>query len=517
MSSDQVYIFDTTLRDGEQSPGVALSPSAKLAIAEQLARLGVDIIEAGFPQASAGDLDAVRLIADQVREPVIAALARCHPSDIEAAARALESAERPRIHVFIASSAVHMEAKLKMTPDQVLDRVGEMVAKARSYVEDVEFSAEDATRSEPGFLVDLAKLAASMGARTINLPDTVGYTTPEEYRTLVTLIREALDDPKIRLSVHCHDDLGLAVANTLAGIEAGVRQVEVAVNGIGERAGNAALEEVVMAITARKDQFQVQHRIQTRELFRTSQLVSRLCGMMVQPNKAIVGRNAFRHESGIHQDGMLKDRRTYEILTPDDIGVEQTLLVLGKHSGRHALRQRLSELGLSASSEELVRIQNRIKGLAEVKSEINDQDLVAVWQDEVQGVKVEDIDLVAWQVSTGTHMRPTAQVAVRFRGKVREDSAIGDGPVHALFQALSRALDLNGLELASYRLVPVSPGEEGLAAVSVEVSGYGHRAAGYASDVDVLKGSALALTDAMGSLAGRVLPEATGVLGAIVE
>jgi 2-isopropylmalate synthase len=338
---------------------VALTPSAKLSIAEQLARLGVDVIEAGFPQASEGDFQAVRTIAEQVSGPTIAALARCHHQDVEAAARALEKARAPRIHVFIATSPVHMEYKLKLRPDQVLDRVREMVRKARGYVEDVEFSAEDATRSDPQFLVEVCRVAVEEGARTINLPDTVGYTTPEEYRVLVATVKQGLDNPGVTLSVHCHDDLGLAVANSLAGIAAGVRQVEVAVNGIGERAGNAALEEVVMALTARQDQFRVRHNIRTQEIFRTSQMVSRLSGMPVQPNKAIVGRNAFRHESGIHQDGMLKDRRTYEILTPEDIGVGQTLLVIGKHSGRHALRERLQALGLAATEEEINKIQAR--------------------------------------------------------------------------------------------------------------------------------------------------------------
>lgn len=511
MSLDRVYVFDTTLRDGEQSPGVALTASAKLSIAEQLARLGVDIIEAGFPQASEGDFQAVRTIAERVSGPTIAALARCHPQDIETAARALESARAPRIHVFIATSPVHMEYKLKLQPQEVLERVREMVRKARGYVEDVEFSAEDATRSDPEFLIQVCQVAVQEGARTINLPDTVGYTTPEEYRILVETVRRGLDNPSVTISVHCHDDLGLAVANSLAGIAAGVRQVEVAVNGIGERAGNAALEEVVMAITARQDQFGVTHNIRTQEIYRTSQMVSRLSGMPVQPNKAIVGRNAFRHESGIHQDGMLKDRRTYEILTPEDIGVGQTLLVIGKHSGRHALRERLQALGLAATQEEVNKIQVRVKALAEVKSEVNDADLSAIWQDEVQGVKALDVELVSWQVNTGSDVRPTAQVSIRFRGEVHEDSGIGDGPVHALFQALMRAFRLKGVELKSYRLAPVSPGEDGLASVAVEVAGYGYRTAGYGADADVLKASALALKEALGSLAGHVLAEGAAV------
>lgn len=502
--ADTVRIFDTTLRDGEQSPGVALTAQEKLAIAEQLARLGVDYLEAGFPQASEGDFDSVARIAASVQGPSIVALARCSRQDIEKAAKALERAEKARIHVFIATSPIHMQAKLRMTPDEVVERIDTMVRLAKSYADDVEFSCEDATRSEREFLIQAGRVAVAAGASTLNFPDTVGYTSPREYMQLIEEVRAAIPDPAVTLSVHCHDDLGMAVANTLAGIEAGCRQVEVAVNGIGERAGNASLEEVVMNLTARQDQYQVQHHIKTQEIYRASQLVSKLTGMPVQPNKAIVGKNAFRHESGIHQDGMLKDRSTYEIMTPETVGWGISKLVLGKHSGRHALRQRLDELGLSASGQQIDQIQTRIKELGELKSDINDQDLEAVWQEEVGQVRRSRLtELVHWQISTGSHNRPVAYVSVRVGQDTHEDSGSGDGPVHALFQAFSRALGLEHVELTAYHLSPISPGEAGLASVQVEIQGYECETRGQASDSDVMKATAVALHEALSYLYER--------------
>ncbi|CAB1128318.1 2-isopropylmalate synthase [Candidatus Hydrogenisulfobacillus filiaventi] len=506
MSEDFVRIFDTTLRDGEQSPGVALTAKAKVTIAEQLARLNVDIIEAGFPAASEGDFAAVKAIAETVRGPVIAGLARCLPGDIEVAAAAVEKAERARIHVFIATSPLHMQAKLRMEPEQVLEQADKMVRLARSYVDDVEFSAEDATRSELDFLIRIATLAVKAGARTINIPDTVGYTTPDEFGAMVAAVRQAVAaiDPGVIVSVHCHNDIGLAVANSLAGVQAGARQVEVAVNGIGERAGNAALEEVVMALTNRRDHYGIATHIVTREIYRTSQMVSRMTGMLVQPNKAVVGLNAFRHEAGIHQDGMLKNRQTYEVLRPEDIGVPESLLVLGKHSGRHALRQRLNDLQLKCTEEELARIQAQVKSLAEIKNEINDADLEAIWADVVLGVHEPDIHLEHWQVSTGNDMRPTAQVSVRIHDRVFEDAGFGDGPVHALFNALRRALDLGDAEMRSYTLSPISPGEDGLATVRVEIAARGLTSRGQGTASDVLAASVEAMTAAMGQLLTRV-------------
>ncbi len=503
--ANRVKIFDTTLRDGEQSPGVALSGQEKLAIAEQLARLGVDVIEAGFPQASVGDFDAVRTIAKNVSGVTIAGLARCHEADIRRAAEAVELAKKPRIHVFLATSPIHMRSKLKMTAEEVIDRVGRMVTLARSYCEDIEFSAEDATRSDHDFLCRVARVAVAAGARTINLPDTVGYTTPDEYRELVRCVRRAIADDTITVSVHCHNDLGLAVANTLAGIEAGCRQVEVAVNGIGERAGNAALEEVVMALSARHDALKVTHGVETREIYRASQMVSRLTGMPIQFNKAIVGRNAFRHESGIHQDGMLKDPSTYEILMPASIGIGSTVFVLGKHSGRHALRQRLDELNLSVTPEQLDDLQHRIKALAEEKSAINDQDLEALWHDVVgRGIETPFSELVSWQVTTGTQVHPTAHVVIRQEEGIVEDSGSGDGPVHALFQAISRAVGQPAAELSSYQLIPVSPGEGGLAAVRVSVVVDAIESLGQSTDSDVLRASAMALHQALSRVREKI-------------
>ncbi len=502
---DTVRIFDTTLRDGEQSPGVALTTQEKLAIAEQLARLGVDYLEAGFPQASQGDFEAVSHIAQNIKGPTITALARCSRQDVERAAMALEHADKARIHVFLATSPIHMSAKLRITPDEVLERIDAMVRLARTYVDDVEFSCEDATRSELKFLAQAGTLAAKAGATTLNFPDTVGYTTPREYYQLITSLRESIPIQGVILSVHCHDDLGLAVANSLAGIEAGCRQVEVAINGIGERAGNASLEEVVMTLRARQDQYQVQHGINTHEIYRASQLVSRLSGMMVQPNKAIVGKNAFRHESGIHQDGMLKDPSTYEILTPEDVGWGVTKLVLGKHSGRHALRQRLEDLGLHATPNQIDQIQQRVKGLGELKNDINDQDLEAIWQEEVgQERRSRATELIRWQVSTGSDNRPVAFVSVRVDQELKEDSGSGDGPVHALFQAFTRALSLEHVELTSYHLAPISPGEAGLAAVRVEIRGYECETRGQAADSDVMKATAIALHEALSYLFERV-------------
>lgn len=378
VEANRVVIFDTTLRDGEQSPGVALTVAEKVEIAHQLNRLGVDVIEAGFPISSEGDFQSVREIAGQISSTRIAALARCESQDVEAAARALEPSSNTRIHVFIATSDVHMRSKLKLSPDDVLQRVDRCVREARQQSQDVEFSAEDATRSDLAFLAEVVDAAVRAGAKTINLPDTVGYAMSEEYRALIGAIRARVPD-EVVISVHCHDDLGLAVANSLAGVGAGARQIEVAVNGIGERAGNAALEEVAVALSARADHWGLVHRLALGELYRTSQLVSRLTGMAIQPNKAIVGQNAFRHEAGIHQDGMLKDPSTYEFLDANALG-QGSHLVLGKHSGRHALRERLETMGIAYDADELKEIQRHIKRMAEGKHVIDDQELFGIWE-----------------------------------------------------------------------------------------------------------------------------------------
>ncbi len=379
MDNERVWILDTTLRDGEQSPGVALTVQEKVSIAHQLQKLSVDIIEAGFPISSKGDFDAVHQIAAEIESCSVAALARCEEQDVDAALKALEPARSARVHVFIATSAVHMKAKLNLTPNEVLKRVEASVEKARRHCNDVEFSAEDATRSDPEFLVDVAMAAYEGGARTLNFPDTVGYAMSDEYGALIGFLREALPSDAV-ISVHCHDDMGLAVANSLAGVKAGARQVEVAINGIGERAGNAALEEVAVALFARADHWRLSHGLMLSEIYRTSQLVSQCTGMLVQANKAIVGDNAFRHESGIHQDGMLKDPKTYEFLDAGALG-QGSRLILGKHSGRHALRNRLERMGISYTADDIHIMQRRIKTLAEEKQAINDGELMALWHE----------------------------------------------------------------------------------------------------------------------------------------
>ncbi len=508
----RVYIFDTTLRDGEQSPGVALTASGKLAIAEQLARLDVDAIKEGLPKSSAGDFAAVNSIAGQIVGPVVAVLARCQPTDLEVATRALEPALKLPIHVFIATSSVHMQIKLKMSLSQVLDRIGDTVTR-RAYVEDVGFSVEHATRSHGDFLLRAALTAVECGASIINLPDAAGYAISGECGRLLEGVRASLRDrPATRISVHCHNDLGLAVANTLVGIGAGAGQVEVVINGIGERVGNVAWEEVVIALSARHDQCAVSHRIRPEEIDRTSQLVSQFTGMLGQPNKAIGDRNAVRQQSGIHQDGVLKDRCTYEIVTPEAIDVGKTALVLGKHSGRHALRKRLANLGIVASTEELDRIQTRMKSLAKGKFEVNDAGLTAIWQDQVQGIKALDAELTGWEVSTDAPRCPSVRVTLGHQGTVRDAGGTGNGAVDTLFEALVRAFEMKDIELRYYCLVPESPGEDGMAAVGAQVFGQG-LSAGYASDPDVLKASALAIKEVLDGLAGPRLASGAAMCG----
>ena len=378
MASDTLIIFDTTLRDGEQSPGFSMNTDEKLKLGRQLETLGVDIIEAGFPIASDDDAHAVELLAREIRRPVIAALARCNPADIERAGESIRPAARSRIHTFIATSDLHLERKLRMTREQCLQAVVDSVTQARRYTDDVEFSAEDATRTDMDFLCQVVERAIEVGARTINLPDTVGYCTPEEIEEFFTEVRTKVPSADtVIFSTHCHDDLGLAVANSLAAIRAGVRQVECTINGIGERAGNASLEEIVMAIRVKPDRLPYRTTVETTELFRTSQLLAELTHEPVQANKAIVGRNAFAHEAGIHQDGVIKDRRTYEIMRPEDIGVESTL-VLGKHSGRHAVKKRCEELGHQLSRFELDRVYREVIALADRQKSVGDGDMAAI-------------------------------------------------------------------------------------------------------------------------------------------
>jgi 2-isopropylmalate synthase len=525
---DVVLIFDTTLRDGEQSPGATLNAQAKLEIARQLARLGVDIIEAGFPAASPGDLEAVRRIAETVgREPridkfgratappVICGLARANKDDIDKAWAAVKLAARPRIHTFLATSPVHMEDKLKMTPDQVVARTGEMVAYARSLCADVEFSPEDAGRSDPRFLYRVLAVAVEAGATTINIPDTVGYTVPEEYGKLIRDIREHTPGGKnVVISVHCHDDLGLATANTLAGIEAGARQVEVTVNGIGERAGNTSLEEITMALYTRGQVYEVDTNIVTQEIHRASDMVSRYTGMVVQPNKAIVGANAFAHEAGIHQDGMLKHTRTYEIMDASTIGLSQSQLVLGKHSGRHAFRVKLEQMGYRLSDQDLAEVFKRFKDLADKKKVVTDGDLQALVGDELyqppETWQIEDI-----QVQCGTRSIPTAVVRLRHlkTDQVMTEAGFGAGPVDAVYQGINRIVGAHS-KLVEFVIQAIDEGLDAVGDVTIRIEaeepvgtverlhgGRGRRVfSGRGVDTDIVVASARAYMQALNKL-----------------
>ena len=499
----RIKIFDTTLRDGEQSPGVTLTPEEKLAIAHQLARLGVDVIEAGFPIASPGDFHAVRRIAQEVRGPTIAALARAAKPDIERAAEAIAPAENKRIHTFIATSPVHMEKKLRLSPDEVVARARWAVGHARRFVNDVEFSAEDAGRSDPDFLVRVFGEAIRAGATVINIPDTVGYQTPWQFAELVRYVIENTPGiENVDVSVHCHDDLGLAVANSLAAVRAGATQVECTVNGIGERAGNASLEEVVMALYTRRDVFGAETGINTRELYRTSQLVSRLTGMVVPPNKAVVGANAFSHESGIHQDGVLKARETYEIMDAELVGREAAVLVLGKHSGRHAFKKALEELGYTLDDTEATRVFARFKEVADRKKQVTAEDLVALVEDQ-RARAPEHFKLQDLQVHSGTALTPVATVRVVTPDGEVTEAATGDGPVDAVYQAIARAVGLRP-RLEAYRIEATTGGTEALGEVTVRLRNGQAVVTGRGVAPDVVEASARAYLDALNKLVAGV-------------
>jgi 2-isopropylmalate synthase len=478
--NNYVKIFDTTLRDGEQSPGATMTSAEKLEVARSLARMGVDIIEAGFPAASPDDLEAVRRIAVEVgrpaegepdaKIPIIAGLARANKTDIDKVWEAVKEAEKPRIHTFLATSSIHMKHKLKMDPEEVIQRVAETVSYAHSLCEDVEFSPEDASRSDPEFLYVVLGEAIKAGATTLNIPDTVGYTTPDEFYALIDGIIQNTPGMHegITISVHCHDDLGLATANTLAGIRAGARQAEVTVNGIGERAGNTSLEEVVMALKTRHPIFGLETGIDTRQIARISRLVSNYTGMVVQPNKAIVGSNAFAHEAGIHQDGMLKHQTTYEIMRPEDVGVNQTKLVLGKHSGRHALRNRLAEMGHSLDEVELDKAFTRFKELADRKKVIVDADLEALIADEFyRPLDVYILD--GMQVTCGTFGMPTATVRLKGPdGKIHVHASMGSGPVDAAYKAIDSIVKAENT-LLEFNIHAITEGIDALGEVTVRI------------------------------------------------
>src|SRR4051795_6656478 len=497
MNDDRVIIFDTTLRDGEQSPGISLNTSEKLEIAQQLSRLGVDVIEAGFPIASPGDFEAVQAIARQVEGPIIAGLARVHVGDIDAAYGAVRDAERPRIHTFVSTSDIHIEHQLASTREDVKGQARAAVAHARSLVDDVEFSPMDATRADVEYTAEVVQIAIDEGATTINIPDTVGYTMPEEYQVFLGRLYELVPGLRdIVLSVHCHDDLGLAVANSFAGLQAGARQVECAINGIGERAGNASLEEIVMLLHTRADDIGFTTGIQTREIARTSRLVSRVTGYVVQPNKAIVGRNAFAHESGIHQDGVLKERSTYEIMDATTVGLDANSLVLGKHSGRHALRAALAELGFAVDGQALNTAFQRFKEVADKKKQVTAMDLEALVTDELRE-QLPSFALEWFDVEASTRRPPHATVAVRTPdGSVVQGSFTGDGPVDAIFRAINAATGVDA-RLREFRVDAVTGGQDALGETSVVLELGGRTASGQGVATDILEAAARAYVRAL--------------------
>ncbi|GBE94216.1 2-isopropylmalate synthase [Nostoc cycadae] len=514
-ATDRVIIFDTTLRDGEQSPGATLNVEEKLAIAHQLALLGVDVIEAGFAVASPGDFIAVKTIAEQVGKvdgPIICSLARATRKDIQAAAEALKPAAHPRIHTMISTSDIHLQYQLKKSRSEVLAIAQEMVAFAKSFVDDVEFSPMDASRTEPEFLYQVLEVAIAAGATTINIPDTVGYCTPKEIGILIQGIRKNVPNiDSVILSIHTQNDLGLATANALAAIEHGVRQVECTINGIGERAGNAALEEIVMALQVRKHYFNPYFsrpvdadapltNVKTQEIYKTSSLVSQLTGMLIQPNKAIVGANAFAHESGIHQDGIIKHRQTYEIMEAASIGLPENRIVLGKHSGRNAFRTRLKELGLELNEADLNKAFNRFKEVADKKKEISDWDLEAIVRDETQNQAESGFQLEHVQVICGDCTCPTATITVVTpEGKILTDASVGTGPVDAVYQVINRLVQIPN-QLIEFSVQSVTGGIDALGTVTIRLRYQDRIFSGQASDTDIVVAAAYAHLNAVNRL-----------------
>nr|MDE0501497.1 2-isopropylmalate synthase [bacterium] len=501
--SDRLIIFDTTLRDGEQAPGIALTPDEKLVIAHQLARLRVDVLEAGFAASSSGDFRAVSQIAVEVKGPVIASLARAHPDDIDQAWDALRHADRARIHVFMSTSPIHMERMLRMTPSEVLKASVEGVRRARRYTDDVEFSPQDATRSDHEFLVDVCRAAVDAGATTINIPDTVGYATPAEFVELMKRIYAEVrgDRSDVTISVHCHDDLGLAVANSLSAISAGARQIEGAVNGIGERAGNTSIEEIIMAIKTRQDVFGVEIGADTTQIFDTSRLVSRLTGYPVQFNKAVVGRNAFAHESGIHQHGVLRDRETYEIMNAESIGQRGAQIILGKHSGRAGFADALANLNLSLEEDEFNQAFEKFKAMADRKLEIGERELRAIAATGLSQSTDAEVRIAGISVSGGHDTTPTAVVTLEKGGVASEYTGHGDGMVHAAFSAIKQCFGIEA-RLVDYRVVPVTSGADAMAEVNVVVRVVDNTYSGKAVSTDVVEGSAEAFVDALNRAVG---------------
>lgn len=494
--AERVIVFDTTLRDGEQSPGASMNVEEKLKMARQLDALGVDVIEAGFPISSDEDFESVRCIAREIRRPIIAGLARAVPGDIERAWEALADAARPRIHTFIATSDIHLQYKLKKTREQVLEDARQAVRLAKSLTEDVEFSAEDATRTDLDYLCQVVQAVIEEGATTVNIPDTVGYTIPSEFAHIISTLRQRVPNiDRCRLSVHCHNDLGLAVANSLAAIQAGARQVECTINGIGERAGNASLEEIVMALRVRHDLLPYYTGVNTEQIYKTSQLLSNITGIMVQPNKAIVGKNAFAHEAGIHQHGVLNNKLTYEIMTPESVGVRQSTLVLGKHSGRHALKRRFEEMGYQLSRAELDKAYKLFTKLADRKKEVFEEDLLVILQDGLRDIP-ETYSLRLVQALAGNHKPSTATVVLECGGQTFVQSATGDGPVAATYEAIDQITGLRG-HVIDYAIHSVTRGRDAVGEVFVHVDFDGRTFTGRAASTDIVDASARAYLHAV--------------------
>jgi 2-isopropylmalate synthase len=497
-----IKIFDTTLRDGEQSPGASMNVGEKLQVAKQLARLGVDIIEAGFAIASPGDFEAIKTICNEVEGPVICSLARAREEDIKRAWEAIKEASKKRIHTFHSTSDIHLKHQFRVGREEALKRSVEMVRLAKGFVDDVEFSPMDATRTDIGYLCEVVEAVIEAGALTVNIPDTVGYSIPSEFGEVIKVIRERVKNiDKAVISVHCHNDLGLAASNSLSAVLNGAGQIECTINGIGERAGNCSMEEVVMALRTRRDIFDADTNITTEEIMRSSRLVTKITGMYVQPNKAIVGANAFAHESGIHQDGLLKEKSTYEIIRPETIGLHKTKFVLGKHSGRHAFRTRLNELGYTLNDNELNSAFERFKRLADLKKEIYDEDLEFLITEELTTVP-ETYSLVDLNISSGMNQRPNAVIKLRVREEIIEKTEHGDGPVDAVFKAVASITGTKS-SLLKYEVKAITGGTDALGEVVVSLEEDGNSVSGHGNDTDIIIASARAYINALNKLSAQ--------------
>lgn len=507
--AERIFIFDTTLRDGEQSPGYSMNLDEKLKMAEMLDAIGVDIIEAGFPAASKGDFEAVQKVASQAKNAVVAGLCRALQKDIDAVVEATKPAKRRRIHTFISTSPLHMKHKLQMEPSRVLEMIKDSVSYARKHSDDVEWSAEDATRTEHDFLCKAVETAISAGATTVNIPDTVGYTVPEEYYKLIKMLKERVPNiGKAIISTHCHNDLGLAVANSLAGVQAGARQVECTINGIGERAGNASMEEVVMTLKTRHDVLPYTANIKTEMIMPASKLLTQITGFSVQPNKAIVGANAFAHESGIHQDGMLKNAQTYEIMTPESVGRSKSDLVLGKHSGRNAFRTKLQALGINLGDDELNEAFERFKALADRKKKLSDADLILVATSS-DAVAEERVRFISLSVRSGSYGPQEAELEVEVEGARKKVKAAGKGPVDACFKAMRQIIHHDDVILSNYELKALTQGSDAKGEVSVRLTEHSRHYNGQGVDTDVIVASCRAYIDALNKIlaARHVVPQ----------